>query len=226
MPVAGAGGNIGRAVRSDSAHAIMEILANRDACGGRWPVPRTVGGRLRAAVLGTALLLATCAGTAAGAEPAHPANGLSGRIAAAVREGLPEFAPVKERPPEPAVAGDEDVVLMPKMIVRERKVPRLVPRELLTKDGLAAELRKRYPGASLPGQDPLDSTIPNYAALQLREDERRAALSEWNDIAARVGRAAGREAGGRLRSEIEGAFRRRPDALTEAMDKSANNGRR
>jgi len=117
---------------------------------------------------------------------------------------------------------------MPKFFVYAEKVPAFSERDLYSKAGFAVLLRKKYPGASVRGQDPdrIENNVPNYAALMYAEDKRLNQMKHFKDFAdtlLRVGDAAGSK---ELNAEIRRTFFRHPDTLIDAMDKSANNGRR
>jgi hypothetical protein len=167
--------------------------------------------------------------------PEAPANtgqtsaapSVSSPISAAISAGLPKYkpGPVDEKP----TVSPEGVVQMPKFFVYTEKVPVFSERDLYSKDGFAALLRKKYPGASVRGQDPdrIEGSVgPNYAALMYMEDKRLSQMKHFKDFAdtlLRVGDVAGSK---ELNAEIRRTFSRRPDWLIDAMDRSANNGRR
>lgn len=100
------------------------------------------------------------------------------------------------------------------------------PAELYTKSGLSELLSKRYPGASLPGQDPFHSATPNYAAMTFRDENRLRQMKHFGDLADAL-EAIGDRAGAKaLRNEIDDTFIRNSDPLEDAMDRSVNGGRR
>jgi hypothetical protein len=162
----------------------------------------------------------------AGAERPSGEHPVSSSISAAITAGLPKYNPraVDEKP---SVSSD-GVVQLPKFFVYTDKVPAFSERALYSKAGFAELLRKKYPGASVRGQDPdrIDGNVPNYAALMYAEDKRLSQLKHFKDFAEtllRVGDVAGSK---ELNAEIRRTFSRHPDTLIDAMDISANNGRR
>jgi hypothetical protein len=162
-----------------------------------------------------------------GADRSSAEHPVSSPISAAISAGLPKYhpSPVDEKP----TASPDGVVQMPKFFVYAEKVPAFSERDLYSKEGFAALLRKKYPGASVRGQDPdriEDNGVPNYAALMYAEDKRLGEMKHFKDFAdtlRRVGDAAGSK---ELNAEIRRTFLRQHDWLIEAMDISANNGRR
>jgi hypothetical protein len=162
--------------------------------------------------------------TAGRSSAEHP---VSSPISAAISAGLPKYkkSEADSKPP----ASSDDGLQMPKFFVYAEKVPAFSERVLYSKEGFAALLRKKYPGASVRGQDPdriEDNGVPNYAALMYAEDKRLSELKHFKDFAdtlLRVGDVAGNK---ELNAEIRKTFMRHPDTLIDAMDKSANNGRR
>jgi len=154
----------------------------------------------------------------------HP---ISPPISAAISAGLPKYKPSEAH--DKSSANPDDAVSLPKFFVYTEKVPAFFERDLYSKEGFAALLRKKYPGASVRGQDPdkiEGSTGPNYAALMYMEDKRLSQMKHFKDFAdtlLRVGDVAGSE---ELNAEIRRTFFRHPDTYIDAMDKAANNGRR
>jgi len=162
--------------------------------------------------------------TAGRSSAKHP---VSSPISAAISAGLPKYKPSEAHDKSPA--NPDDAVSLPKFFVYAEKVPAFSERDLYSKEGFAALLRKKYPGASVRGQDPdrIEANgVPNYAALMYAEDKRLNQMKHFKDFAdtlLRVGDAAGSK---ELNAEIRKTFMRHPDTLIDAMDKSANNGRR
>jgi len=153
-------------------------------------------------------------------------HSVSSPISAAIIAGLPKYkpGPVDEKP----TVSPDGVVQMPKFFVYTEKVPAFSERDLYSKDGFAALLRKKYPGASVRGQDPdrIEGYVPNYGALMYSEDKRLSQMTHFKnfaDILLRVGDVAGSK---ELNAEIRRTFSRHPDMFIDAMDRSANNGRR
>jgi hypothetical protein len=112
-----------------------------------------------------ALLMLALAGPLAAQDPARPpaAAKPSARLKEEIRAALPAFAPPTPKapgelaPPE----GDPHVLALPKVTVREKRSPRIVPDELLTERELNKKLAAEYRG-SLKGLDALLNrfTIP------------------------------------------------------------------
>jgi hypothetical protein len=168
------------------------------------------------------------------APPATPANAgqsaverpVSSPISAAISAGLPKYQHREAIDKSPA--NPDDGLQMPKFFVYAEKVPAFSERDLYSKEGFAALLRKKYPGASVRGQDPdrIEGNVPNYGALMYSEDKRLSAMKHFKDFAdtlLHVGDVAGNK---ELNAEIRKTFMRHPDTYIDAMDKAANNGRR
>ncbi len=166
------------------------------------------------------------------ATPANPGrcsveHPISAPISAAITAGLPKYKPgtVDDKP----TVSPEGVVQMPKFFVYTDKVPAFPERDLYSKAGFAALLRKKYPGASVRGQDPdrIEGNVaPNYAALMYMEDKRLSQMKYFKDFASALRRVGDVSGSKELNAEIRRTFSRHPDTLIDAMDKSANNGRR
>jgi len=168
----------------------------------------------------------TAPATPASAGRSSNALPVSSPISAAITAGLPQYQPstVDEKP----TLGPDGVIQLPKFFVYTDKVPAFSERDLYSKAGFAELLREKYPGASVRGQDPdrIDGNVPNYGALMYAEDKRLSQLKHFKNFAdtlLRVGDVAGSK---ELNAEIRTTFARHPDTLIDAMDKSANNGRR
>jgi hypothetical protein len=127
----------------------------------------------------------------------------------------------KERaaPIEPENRPNNDVILLPKLIVRPLETPLLGEHEILTKKGLDDLLLKRYPGASLKGQpDALD----NYARLMYADDVRLDRVNHYQEQASILRDTGDKAASKELRAEVYRTFLRRPSWREEAMDKNVN----
>lgn len=140
-------------------------------------------------------------------------------IKAAIRAGLPKYQPATKRSLAAAPPAD-GVVRLPEMIVRERKPIDLTERTLLTPAARSALLRRRFPGASLPGQDPDHSVLPNYAALMDHEERRLHARRDFSEMSDLIQATGDVEKSQALRRAIRDAFQRGRDPLTEAMERS------
>jgi hypothetical protein len=149
---------------------------------------------------------------------------VSPAISAAIVAGLPSFDLLKPPPAHPKVNGD-GVIRMPKFVVY---APLLVLTEPVVagKSGLEQLLRHRYPGASVKGQDPYQSKLPNYAALMYRDDERLARIKEFEHLADALKAIGENSESSDLLKEMRRTAWRRPTWLEDAMDRSYNNNRR
>jgi hypothetical protein len=122
-----------------------------------------------------------------------------------------------------------DAITLSPVIVSASKLNLPDEEQIMSRDEFAALLRKRYPGASVPGQDPyqIANGMPNYARLQFESDRRiaqKASFEDFADLLERTGDHVGSE---QLKKDIHGTFdRSNDDPLIDAMDKSANRGRR
>lgn len=145
----------------------------------------------------------------------------SARLSAEIRAGLPSFA-APAAPPERPTSTALELPAVTVDVVRT-----VVPdaTQVLTDAALSDLLLKRYPGASVKGQDPTERgqvRVPNYAALMYREDIRLSRLETIQRIEAVHQKAGTLAPGNDLKTEIHRAFLRRPDPLTEVMDRSVN----
>ena len=145
-------------------------------------------------------------------------------MSATIKAGLPSFdLPIPL--PAPSEAKDASAIRMPKFVVYAPRIVLTEPR-VTSKSALALLLRQRYPGASVKGQDPPQSRVPNYAALMYRDDERLARISEFEHLAAAL-KAIGEAAeGSDLLKEMHRTVWRQPTWLEDAMDRSYNGSRR
>ena len=165
--------------------------------------------------------------TPASIERSSAEHPISAPISAAISARLPKYKKSEADRKPPVSSGD--AVSLPKFFVYAEKVPAFSERDLYSKEGFAALLRKKYPGASVRGQDPdrIEGRAgPNYAALMYMEDKRLSQMKHFKDFAdtlLRVGDVAGSK---ELNAEIRRTFFRHPDTYIDAMDKAANNGRR
>ena len=164
-------------------------------------------------------------------EDAAARKQISSHIATAVRTTLPTYvAPVAKTPepvaPEPVPETNEPV-LLEKLTIFGTKVHDFSEQELATKSRLAELLFKRYPGASLRGQDPgFMGKTHNYAALMFADDVRLENIANLTRIADDLKATGSLQLSQALRKEISRTFMRRSDWRTETMDRSANGGRR
>jgi hypothetical protein len=151
-------------------------------------------------------------------------------LAAATPKFQPQPAPPPGRtlPPASSLTPGEIIQLAPVLVESSRlRLPDEV--QSLSADGLAAELRKSYPGASTKGQDPyqIGHGRPNYARLMYEGDRNVREKASLENLADLMERSGDRTGSARLKREIQGAFGGGyKDPLAEAMEKSANGGRR
>ena len=146
---------------------------------------------------------------------------LSSSISQAIREKLPAYTAPEEKKAVSSPEAATDAVVLEQMVIRGAKPRVFTERELATKTGLDALLRKRYPGASPPIK-----RLPNYAMQLLADDERLAYIAELDSVAADLHAVGDSKASKELKKEISRSFMRRTDWRTEGMDRSANNNRR
>ena len=145
---------------------------------------------------------------------------VSRRLFEAARGTLPKYHEIDS--PEP-VRVPEDVVEMADVFVDADRLG-FSELGLLTRSGLQDLLRKRYPGATYRGQDPVNSKVPNYGALMLRDDVRQVQLQEIRALVS--GAENGGTADKSLMDDLRRTQLRRMDWQTEGMDKSLNHWRR
>lgn len=178
--------------------------------------------RLSALLLMAPLLLGQLRGEPAAdpdVEEAAARQQISSRIAAAVRATLPTYvAPIPKAPasvvPESGPETNEAAVVLDKFTIFGAKTLDFSERELLSPKGLAAYLRKRYPGAGAA------------AGLMLEEDirlENMARLERVVENLQKIGDWAGSKD---LQKEINRTFMRRTDWRSEGLDRLYNRGRR
>jgi len=159
-------------------------------------------------------------------SPAPASSMASSRVRDALTAKRPAYTPVPHTDHDDP---SSDATKLPPVLVRapSLKLPQDV--QILTSKEFARQLRKAYPGASVPGQDPLrvEHGPPNYARLQYENDRRIQRESEISDVAVLAGRTGDRDVAERLKKELQrtrGSTYK--DPLLDAMDKSANGGRR
>lgn len=163
-----------------------------------------------------------------GAPADRSGGAVSSHLTEAIRARLPAFKPAAPPAPTPTAdaASSEVPVILEKVAVTEQKVPTVDEFHLLTKAGQAAYLQKRFPGAVVPGPDPLTENTPNYASQMLRDKRRQESLAKWGETVATL-RATGDLAGSKsLREETQRALIRTYDWRDERLDRSYNNDRR
>lgn len=146
-------------------------------------------------------------------------------MSAAIAASLPRYQPVA-LPPATASSGSEGVVLLPKLIVRDKTIPAFSERESHTRIGLGDLLVTRYIGASIRSQYVGEPHTYNYALQMYHDDERLAARQYWTELADSMRRSGDVIGAKDLKKELEAATPRQADWRTERIDLSANNGRR
>jgi hypothetical protein len=201
--------------------------------------------RMRKAIRLAPLLLAVAGGPAvAGDAPPGATDGIprpntvaahtSPQMSAAITSGLPKYDPVAAaapkpvRPLEPGATAVGETVRLPTFVISSGHTPIFSRRTLAAPAELSTWLSKQYPGSSRRSQDPtrIDGLTPNYAVLQSIEDRNRAQAEDFNKVADTLLKVGDKLEGDDLKDEIQRAFMRREDDLIEAMDTSANGGRR
>jgi hypothetical protein len=97
------------------------------------------------------LLLLFPAGTVVVALANQPASGIvSAEIKARIREGLPAYQPPASKPesepasPEVAQTNDPNVLILPKLTVKERRLPRDAAEHLMSKRDLKRKMENIY----------------------------------------------------------------------------------
>ena len=125
--------------------------------------------------------------------------------------------------PEIGIRTTDEIILLPKMVVRNPNVPLFNEREIYSQRGMDELLKKRFPGATVTGQPP---QVDNYGMLMYEDEKRLDALTRYQGFADLL-KASGDAAGSKeLRSELNRTFIRSHDGKMERMDRSANGGRR
>jgi hypothetical protein len=139
-----------------------------------------------------------------------------------VEESTPTFT-VSVTTTERDYTPHDDIILLPKLVVRPPDAPVLGEREVYTQKSLDELLLKRFPGASFKGQP---AELDNYARLMARDEVRLARLNQLKEVV-NVLQATGDRAGSKeLRAEIYQTFLRRPTWREEGMDRTVNRNRR
>lgn len=116
-----------------------------------------------------------------------------------------------------------EIILLPKYVVRPLETPVFSEQEIYTRSGLDSLLLKRFPGASVRNQPP---ELDNYARLMYADEVRLARLNRYQEMAD-VLRVTGDVNGSKeLRREIHQTFLRRPTWRETAMDRNVNRDRR
>lgn len=146
-------------------------------------------------------------------------------ITTAIRTSLPGYTPPAPTVPAPPAADDASgIVLLDPITVSDDRPLTATPWEMLTDKGRAEYLKKKYPGATPPG-DATSERVPNYGLLMFRDDKRLTDLKGMNDLV-ETARLTGDRAGEKkLKKEIQRVLIRQPDWQTESMDKSYNSYR-
>ncbi len=152
---------------------------------------------------------------------------LSSHISAAIRAGLPAYAPHAPTPEKsPAPGSTEAIVFLPKVVVHGSKVPDGSEWQMLSPLGKADYLRKRYPGFVVPGGDPLTESTPNYASQMRRDDVRKENLAAMEDTVEIYRVTGDLKRSKELKEEMQRALIRAYDWRTERLDRAYNNDRR
>jgi hypothetical protein len=107
------------------------------------------------------LLGFVAAGALLAAEPADPPAAPT-KLSEVIRASLPAYTPPPPRPkntPGEATTPDPDVLVLPKMTVRERYQPRIVPNDLLT----PRELNKKFAADYKKSLKGLDAILNGFS---------------------------------------------------------------
>ena len=146
---------------------------------------------LAAASIAGAADLAPSAGPAAVsvAPPSPPLrHATSSATAAKVSAGLPKFSPPKPAAAESPDQRDADqprngIIRLPKYIVRERKLPELSNREMLTPDGRLDLAFKRHPGLLFGNFFNLNAGIGLAMLAEEQQIERNSEMADLAELA-------------------------------------------
>lgn len=155
-----------------------------------------------------------------------PSTKVSPLLSNAIKEKLPPYTPPAN------VKADEtptDAIKLPPVLVNAPKLRLPDEAETLSPADFAARLRKMYPGASAPGQDPyhIANGMPNYGRLAYEQDRRNEQVTSLKDLADLTERSGDRELAKKIKKQVQGTFGSTyKDPLIEAMDKAVNGGRR
>jgi hypothetical protein len=125
--------------------------------------------------------------------------------------------------PETGIRSTDEIILLPKMVVRESNIPVFNEREIYAESGMNALLKRRFPGATFTGQPP---QVDNYAILMYEDEKRLDALNRYQRLADLLKASGDAAESKELRNELNRTFIRSHDLKTERMDRSANGGRR
>jgi hypothetical protein len=139
-------------------------------------------------------------------RPAAASGQISATTSKAIRAGLPTFTPPKTADPTP-----DDVVVLSKVEVFEKKLRLPSSTDVLTKAGREELLRKKYPHAT---------------SLMLEEVQRLENMKDLNDIVDTLSTVGRKSDSKELRREVRDAFMRRTNPRDEALDKIYNRGHR
>jgi hypothetical protein len=113
-----------------------------------------------------------------------------------------------------------DVIVLPKMTVRDHWKPALDPEKFLSPAALAALLAKKYPGTLRAGR-PTDYTTQSHF-----DDKRLEHLNELSSFAGMLHGVGNESEGKQLKKLIQSTFIRQHDWISDAADKDVNGNRR
>lgn len=171
-------------------------------------------------VFSTMLLSAGLATGAGGRNPPPPRDSLSDRIATELRARLPQYEPAAATPavtPEEPV--DPDVILLPEMRVREKRLSPTHPDDWLQPKALRQKMKSDY----LASMDGLTGLLNSWSipfltpSVAARAGARYRALRQKSEVERLVNLAAGVDqidpkAARELRDEITNMVTGRPPA--------------
>lgn len=156
---------------------------------------------------------------AAAAEPPAPSS-LSDRLAAEIRASLPRYEPKADQPgPAAEAPPDPDVILMPRMEIREKRLERTEPDDWLRRDALQRKIRTDYL-ASMDGLTgflnswSIPLVTPSVAARANARYRTQKTMAEFGRLSGIANALQGHDPKARdeLRDEIQRALTGRPPA--------------
>ncbi|MFT3781683.1 MAG: hypothetical protein QM790_06655 [Nibricoccus sp.] len=139
----------------------------------------------------------------------------------AAQEKPPRVSLNKETPS--FLAPTNEVIRLPKFLVRPSETPRFGNEDIFSKESLDAFLAKKYPGAGL--RKPIPG-VDNYALLMYQDDRRLASMARFTALSAMLRTSGDFEGSRELDAEINDTFLRRPSWRERAMDRNLNSNRR
>jgi len=156
-----------------------------------------------------------------GNTPTIRRRAISDSLAAGLNSAIPTYAEATapQPDPEPAPASDyvppddlsDEVVSMPRVVVRAERPPVFRERDLYSEDELANIALRRYAGLNVTPFDFLNRLNAPIALQMYREDERLRVMKDLTDTADAFERAGDAETGAYIRDTTNATFLRRED---------------